>query len=497
MSDLNKTIRTRFAPSPTGFVHVGSLRTALFAFLFARHSGGVNVLRVEDTDQNRFVEGSLENMITVMKNLGVEFDEGPLLINYKIEQRGDFGPYIQSERTTLYQEHAKKLIESGKAYYCFCTVERLDELRKEQTALKKPPMYDRFCKKLSKEEIDDNLASGKTYVVRQAIPETGTTVIEDLVYGKISYENSVLDDHVLLKSDGYPTYHLAVVVDDHLMEITHVVRGEDWLPSTPKHYLLYQDFGWEAPAFAHLPLIVNPDKTKLSKRQGDVSVESFLQRGYLPEALINFMAFLGWNPKTEQEIFSMEELIAQFDLSKVNKSGAVFDYVKLDWMNSHYIRAKSNSELLELLKPYLLDYDLAQLNQDYLNAVVEIEKDRLKTLAQISDHAGFYFGEPEYNLEILVWKKADKDDAKQKLKAVKNFLAALTEADFAKDKIEEKLKTWITEQGFQTGNVLWPLRTSLTGLEKSPSPFEMLSCLYLKDGLVTINKRLDKAISTL
>ncbi|MFI5205418.1 MAG: glutamate--tRNA ligase, partial [Candidatus Paceibacterales bacterium] len=358
MTHTNQTqkIRTRFAPSPTGLVHIGSLRTALFSFLFARHNNGVHVLRVEDTDQNREVEGALENLLRVMKTMGVEFDEGFYLADDgKISDRGDFGPYLQSKRLGLYQKYAKQLVDEKKAYYCFCTEQRLEELRKEQTALKKPPMYDRHCYKLSADEVKKQLAdfeaAGKHPVIRFFIPE-GQAVVHDLIYGDITYQNAILDDQVILKSDGFPTYHLAVVVDDHLMEISHVIRGEEWIPSTPKHVLLYQALGWEPAQFAHLPLILNPDKSKLSKRQGDVSVEDFLTKGYLPAALINFAAFLGWNPKTEQEIFSLADLIAQFDLAKINKSGAVFDQNKLDWINGQYIRQISDDELVKMLIPY-------------------------------------------------------------------------------------------------------------------------------------------------
>jgi nondiscriminating glutamyl-tRNA synthetase len=503
MTDSNIKIRTRFAPSPTGFVHIGNFRTALFSFLFCRHNNGVNILRIEDTDQSRFVEGSMEYLLDVMEKLHVEYDEGVVRENGQIIQKGDHAPYIQSQRLEIYQKHAQILLDTKKAYYCFCSKERLDEVRKEQSALKHPPMYDRHCRNLSDSEIamkqDEFKSAGKTPIIRQAIPLEGETVVNDLVYGSITYDNKLLDDHVLVKADGFPTYHLAAIVDDHLMEISHVFRGEEWLPSAPKHLLLFQAFGWEAPEYAHMPLILNADKTKLSKRQGDVAVEDYLKKGYLPETLINFISLLGWNPKTEQEIFSLQELIEQFDLAKVNNSGAVFDYAKLDWMNSHYIRAKSNEELLQLLKPILeaAQIDISNYNQTYLDAVIEIEKERLKTLNQILDHASFYFSEPEYNGEMLVWKKADKEDAKEKLNAVKNWLSSLAVEDFAKDKIEEQLKSWIAEQGFQTGNVLWPLRVSLTGLEKSPSPFEMLWCLYQKDGLTTISTRIDTAISKL
>lgn len=499
-ASTNRPVRSRFAPSPTGFVHIGNFRTALFAYLFARHHKGTAILRIEDTDQNRKIEGAVENLLSILKNLGVEFDEGPYLAaQHEVEYRGGHGPYVQSQRLELYKEHALELVKQKKAYYCFCTTERLDELRKEQTALKKPPMYDRHCRNLTEDQVAQKLSENPQAVIRQAIPEDGQTVVPDLVYGDIVYKHEILDDQVLLKSDGFPTYHLAVVVDDHFMEITHVIRGEDWIPSTPKHLLLYEAFGWDKPQFAHLPLITNPDKTKLSKRQGDVAVEDFLQKGYLPEALVNFVAFLGWNPKTEQEVFTMQELIEQFDLAKVNKSGAVLDINKLDWMNGMYIRQLSEDRLLQLLKPYWQQAGIKteDYSEEFLHAVVKIEKERLKTLSQIKEDTAFYFFEPDYDPEIVVWKKADKADAVAKLTALVQKLSETDEQDFAVEKLEATIKAWIGEQGFDTGNVLWPMRVALTGLPKSPSPFEVAGCLVLNGGKDNVINRLNKAINLL
>ncbi len=500
MSTENRPIRTRFAPSPTGMVHIGSVRTALFNFLFAKKMNGVVVVRIEDTDQSRKVEGAVENMLAVMHKLGINFDEGPVVnSDGSLSEQGEFGPYVQSERLDKYKSYAQQLLDGKQAYYCFCTQERLDELRKEQMALKKPAMYDRHCKNLSAEEVAAKMAefksAGKNPVVRQAIPEEGTTVLNDLVYGEIKYDHSTIDDQVLLKSDGFPTYHLAVVVDDHEMQISHVIRGEEWLPSTPKHLLLYKAFGWEPTEYAHMPLILNPDKSKLSKRQGDVAAEEFLQKGYLPEALVNFVAFLGWNPKTEQEIFSMGELIAQFDLAKINNSGAVLDINKLDWMNGTYIRQMSSDALLDLVAPYLEQNGVQVSNypREFLIAVIEIEKERLKTLTQITEDTGFYFQQPQYEAEALVWKKADRADADSKLEALAGFLQSLDESEFTKDILEEKVKSWITEQEFDTGNVLWPFRVALTGLPKSPSPFEVAGCLALNGGKAAVISRLNKA----
>lgn len=517
MNTTSKPIRTRFAPSPTGFVHIGSLRTALFSFLYARANQGVHILRVEDTDQNRLVEGAIENLIRVMKHMGVEFDEGYYLDDQnRLSQRGDHGPYIQSERLAIYHTYIQQLLDAGKAYYCFCTEERLADLRKEQTALKKPPMYDKLCKNLSRETIADKLEAfnqkGIRPVVRFAVPSEGETVVADLIHGRITYKNSVLDDQVILKSDGFPTYHLAVVVDDHLMEVTHVIRGEEWLPSTPKHILLYQAFGWEPTQFAHLPLILNPDKSKLSKRQGDVSVEDFLKKGYLKEALVNFVAFLGWNPKTEQEIFSIEDLISQFDLSKVNKSGAVFDSNKLDWMNGKYIRTKSDSELAAVLTPYWIEAGLLEqqstdliipklhntrASQEYLDAITALEKERLKKLSEIGERTSYFFTSIDYAPELLVWKKSDKEKTKHILADLKEILIATDDSNFTTEHLEAQIKEYITTHDTDNGSVLWPLRTALTGLQASPGPYDVTRVLHLGLGKQIILDRLDLALSKL
>jgi len=494
-------IRTRFAPSPTGFVHIGSLRTALFSFLFARHSGGTNILRIEDTDQNRFMAGSLENMLKVFDQMGITFDEGPYSENNTIKQRGEFGPYIQSERKAqgLYQKYAEQLVEQKSAYYCFCSEQRLDELRKEQTALKKPPMYDRHCRNLSTEEVEKQLMefknAGKNPVIRFAIPLEGRTTIHDLVYGDITYENNLLDDQVILKSDGFPTYHLAVVIDDHFMEISHVIRGEEWIPSTPKHLLIYKALGWEPTQFAHLPLIVNADKTKLAKRQGDVSVEGYLQKGYLPQALINFIVLLGWNPKTEQEIFTLQELIEQFDLTKVHNSNAVFDLNKLDWISGQYLRAMETGELAKALIPYWKQagVETDKFPEKYLQAIAVLEKERLKKLSEIGERTGYFFAIPEYEPSLLVWKKADAADAKIKLSMLANLFEGLNETRFTKEDFEEVIKNFITEHNFDNGSVLWPLRVALTGQEKSPGPFEVASVLALGLGKQEVVNRIKLA----
>lgn len=499
-------VRTRFAPSPTGFVHIGSLRTALFSFLYARHMGGKHILRIEDTDQNRYVEGAVENLLSVMKQVKIEFDEGyQLKEDGKLEEKGEYGPYLQSQRLEKYKKYADKLISEKKAYFCFCSTERLEELRKEQVALKKPPMYDRFCKNLTQDavlaKLEEFKNKGKNPVVRFAVPEKGSTTINDLIFGEVTYEHRVLDDQILIKSDGFPTYHMAVVVDDHEMEITHVIRGDEWLPSTPKHILIYQALGWTPPLHAHLPLILNTDKSKLSKRQGDVAVEDFISKGYLPEALVNFVAFLGWNPKTEQEIFSLEELSKEFDFSKVNKSPAVFDINKLDWVNSLYLRKLDSGDLTNKLLPFWLkhwqakgiDFDKTALPHEYFEQIAMLERERLKKLSEIGERTEYFFIAPKVDPKMLVWKKSDAKDAKEKLLLLGELMNNLSEEQTTKETIEQAIRNFIQEKNFETGNVLWPMRVALTGLEKSPGPFEVASVLCFGLGKKEVVRRLSAA----
>ena len=507
---MNQKVRTRFAPSPTGYLHVGGLRTALFAYLFAKHNNGDFVLRVEDTDQARFIEGAIEKLINILNDIGLKYDEGLFVENDKIVSKGSHGPYLQSQRKDIYKEHAEKLVSEGHAYYCFCDEKRLEELRKEQEALKQPTRYDRKCRNLSKAEVQENLSKGLGYVIRQAIPIDGQTIVKDLVFKDIVWENKALDDQVLMKSDGFPTYHLAVVVDDHLMQISHVIRGEEWIPSTPKHVLLYKAFGWQAPEFAHLPLLLNKDRSKLSKRQGDVAVEDYLAKGYLKEALINFIALLGWNPKTDQEIFSMQELTEQFDLAKVNKSGSIFDVEKLNWLNNLYIRKISVADLTNLLIPYLTSANLIsvtdkkvvakngkQVSKEFLEAIAKIERERLNALSEIGERVGYFFEQPKYLPEILIWKKSDLNQTKNALKKTLEFLETLPEDVFAGTDLEAKLKEFIQASGFDNGSVLWPLRVALSGLEKSPSPFEIMAVLHLGYGKFEILQRLESALKML
>jgi nondiscriminating glutamyl-tRNA synthetase len=505
-------VRTRFAPSPTGYLHVGGLRTALFAYLYAKHHQGQFILRIEDTDQARFIEGAIEKLAEVMQEMGLHYDEGVFVEDGKLVNKGDYGPYQQSERKAIYREYADQLIKSGHAYYCFCDEKRLSELRKEQEALKQPPRYDKKCRYLSEVEVGTNLDAGKPYVIRQAIPEDGQTTIRDLVYKDIVIDNKILDDQVLLKSDGFPTYHLAVVVDDHLMQITHVIRGEEWIPSAPKHVLLYKAFNWDAPHFAHLPLLLNKDRSKLSKRQGDVAVEDYLAKGYLKEALINFVAMLGWNPKTNQEIFSMDELISQFDLTKVNKASAVFDVEKLDWINGHYLRKLTLVELAQRALPYLLKAELISRTEkedefktvtgrivklEFIEKMIALEQERLKKLSELTDRVPYFFDQPKYDPQILIWKKSNLERTRENLSGLLQTMQNLTDSDFTRENMEAKIKAFIAEKGTDNGSVLWPMRVALSGMEASPGPFEIAEVLHFGYGKYEVLQRLETALNSL
>ncbi len=503
MAEKNKSkrVRVRFAPSPTGFLHIGGLRTALYNYLFAKRNKGDFILRIEDTDRERLVLGGVENIINTLKRCGLEYDEGP-------EKGGKHGPYIQSERLPIYKKYVEELLEKGAAYYCFCTAEELAREREEQKQSELPTKYSGKCAGLIKSEVARRLLEKMPRVVRLKVPEKGTTVFNDLVYGKIEVENKNIDHQVLLKSDGYPTYHLANIVDDHLMQISHVIRGEEWLPSTPKHVLLYQAFGWESPQFAHLPLLLNPDRSKLSKRQGDVAVEDFLAKGYLPEAIINFVALLGWNPKGDQEIYELDDLIKYFDLTGINKSGAILNQEKLYWINGEYIRQKSLRELTDLCLTYFVEANLVKeefgkfliiatgeiVERSYLEAAVALERERLKRLDEIPQLAAFLFVETlDYPAGDLVWKKSNAEAAKNNLAFLLEHLMALDKKYFFKDKLEKNIKKWLEEKGLATGDVLWPMRVALSGLRASPSPFDIAEVL----GKEKTIKRITDAIKKL
>ena len=485
-------ISTRFAPSPTGFLHVGSLRTALYCYLIAKQNSGKFLLRVEDTDQKRSVEGAMPAVLDALKWAGIEPDEGVVgFENNDVVEKGDCGPYLQSKRLKIYEQHANILLEKGCAYYCFCTPERLAQVRERQEKNHEASGYDGHCRELDINEIKNNLSANVPYVVRLKMPKTGVTEFTDLIKGKVSFKNEFVDDQVLLKTDGFPTYHLAVVVDDHLMAITHVIRGDEWLSSTPKHIYLYECFGWEKPVFAHLPLLLNADKSKLSKRQGDVAVGDYIKKGYLPEALINFVAFLGWNPGDDREIFSLAELAKEFSLEKVNKSGAVFNLEKLDWYNKYYLRQLSNEQVAELVLPFFGDKikDLRLKIEDFAN-VIGLEKGRVTTLAELPEAVGFVFNLPDYLADMLIWKKSSPEEAIKILSELKDWLN--TKSVQPKNKIdwEKRVGEWIVQKSYSNGVVLWPLRVALSGQEKSPGPYEIAAVL----GKDEVLKRLEVAL---
>ena len=393
------SVKVRFAPSPTGFVHIGSLRTALYNYLFAKRMGGEYLLRVEDTDQTRLVEGAIENMLQAMKWAGVNHTEGVMLDeNGNIVQKGENGPYIQSERLDIYKKYIQELLDNGKAYYCFCTKERLDEVREKQKEAGETPRYDGHCRDLTEEEVQAKIAAGEPYVIRLRLPENHVIKFNDLVRGETEFNTNDLDDQVLIKTDGFPTYHFAVVVDDHLMEITHVIRGEEWLSSTPKHVYLYEAFGWEPTTFVHLPNILNKEKKKLSKRHGDVAVEDFKKKGYLPEGLVNYVALVGWSPEDNQEIFSMEELENAFSIDRVSKSCGVFDTEKLNWVNQHYVKDADDSYLTDLAIPFLVEAGFiteeeAETKYEFIKGMVSVLKEKLQYVKEITEHANIFFGD--------------------------------------------------------------------------------------------------------
>lgn len=477
-------IRVRFAPSPTGFLHVGGFRTALYNFLFARKNKGVFILRIEDTDKKRFVPGATENLLKTLDWAGLSFDEGP---------------YTQSERLELYQKYARELIASDQAYYCFCEPDRLEKMKEEQRSKKQAPMYDRYClNNVTEEEIQQKLKTNCPFTIRLKIPSNDKIKFTDLIRGKISIDTSTIDDQVLLKSDGFPTYHLANVVDDHLMKITHVIRGEEWLPSTPKHILLYRAFGWTLPEFAHLPLLLNPDRSKLSKRQGDVAVEDYIKKGYTKEAIINFVALLGWNPGSgsTQEIFTLPELIEQFNLSHVHKGGAVFDLQKLDWLNSEYIKKMSLDELYKKSLDFFAQKDFyrsaseEKKSEEYLKKVLTVEQDRLNNLLEVGEYDKFFFEDIKYDAELLRWKTITNEEIKSSLEKSKSVLENFSEDSWTKENLEKNL---LQAAGDRRGDLLWPLRVALTGEQKSPSPFEVAWVLGRKESCIRLIFALDKA----
>ncbi|MDD3646220.1 MAG: glutamate--tRNA ligase [Candidatus Gracilibacteria bacterium] len=486
------TVVTRFAPSPTGYVHIGSLRTVLYNYLFAKKHSGKFMLRIEDTDRTRYVEGSVENMLGVLANMGLIPDEGP-------NNPGDLGPYFQSERLDIYKKYIEQLVQEDKAYYCFCSSERLDELRKEQTELGLPTKYDKKCRYLSLEEIKEKLASGVPYTVRLKVPENKEVVFDDVIKGKVKVMSKDVDEQVLLKSDGFPTYHLANVVDDHLMGVTHVIRGDEWTPSTPKHILLYEAFGWKPPVFAHIPLLLGTDKKKLSKRTGDVAVEAYIEKGYLSEAIINYIALLGWNPKTTEEFFSMNELIERFELEQVHKAGAVFDVERLNFFNSYYLKNSSTDYLYDKLCNYLAKYSpeflekIKTFSDDYNKKVLGELKTKIKKFDEFEENTRFLYGEANIPAKDLLLNEKMKVEsigiAKIALELALDVVSS--NSDFSNiDEVRDIFIEKIKNAGLKNGQVLWPVRCALSGEQYSPGALELIYIL----GNQKSSERLEKIL---
>lgn len=476
-------IRTRFAPSPTGRMHVGNLRTALYAYLIAKHEGGDFILRIEDTDQERLVEGAVDIINRTLEETGLVHDEGP-------DKDGGCGPYVQSERQAagIYLEYAKKLIDKGEAYYCFCDKERLESL-KTTVAGKEISIYDKHCLHLSKEEVEANLAAGKPYVIRQNNPTEGTTTFEDEIYGDITVDNSELDDMILIKSDGFPTYNFANVVDDHLMGITHVVRGNEYLSSSPKYNRLYEAFGWEVPVYVHCPLITDENHQKLSKRSGHSSFEDLLEQGFLTEAVVNFVALLGWSPADNQEIMSLEELVEKFDYHHMSKSPAVFDYTKLKWMNGEYIKKLDFDTFYEKAEPYIKEV----VTKDYdLKKIAKMVQSRIEIFPDIKEHIDFFEELPEYSVDMYTHKKM-KTNAQTSLEVLTEILPVLeAQEDYSNDALYAVLCDYVAKKGCKNGYVMWPIRTAVSGKQMTPGgATELMEVLGKEESIARIKKGIE------
>lgn len=480
MNKEKKEIIVRYPPSPTGLMHIGTLRTILYNYLLAKQNDGKIILRIEDTDQSREVEGSVESLENLITWAGIEYDTGPIFQSDRVKEG-------------IYDKYANELLKSENAYRCFCSSERLNQMREEQQKNKVPTMYDGKCQKLSEEDIDKKLKNKESFVIRMMVPRNKDIEIKDIVRGKITINTNTIDDQVIIKSDGYPTYHLASVVDDHEMNITHVIRGEEWVTSTPKHILLYIAFGWKIPKFAHLPLLLNADgKKKLSKRQGDVAVEDFIAKGYTKDAIINFVALLGWNPGggSTKEIFSMEELIENFDLKKVHKSGAAVDIKRLDWMNSQYIKKMKIEELLEVVKPFFYKNFPNITNEDFIRKIAIIEQDRLKKFTDIGLENTFLFENSSIKIDKdkLRWKNSSDEETKKQLEKA---LSTLSKFNNEKDWTREKLnKVLLYKAGDNKGEFLFPLRAALTGEKYSPSPMDCAWTIGKEKTLIRIKEAL-------
>ncbi|MBP2025878.1 glutamate--tRNA ligase [Peptoniphilus stercorisuis] len=484
-------IRVRFAPSPTGFLHIGGLRTALYNYLYARKNNGKFILRIEDTDRTRYVDGAIENLIESLKWAGIDYDEGVFVEDGKIVEKGEDGPYIQSQRLDIYKKYVDELIESGKAYYCFCTKERLDSVREEQKIKGQIPRYDGLCREIPLEEAKKRIANGEEYVVRLKLPHNRDISFDDAVRGKVTINTNEMDDQVLMKSDGFPTYHMAVVVDDHLMGITDVVRGEEWLPSTPKHVYLYECFGWEAPTFVHLPTVLNKDRKKLSKRQGDVSVEDFRERGYLPEGLVNYLALVGWSPEDGEEIMEMKDLIEKFTFDRVGKAGGIFDKEKLDWVNSHYIKKYSLEEIAKLSIPYMVKSGLIteeeiKADEDKYLMLIDTVRDSLDRLEEVPEKVSFLFGDLEITEEAAI-EELKKEQVPELIKAFKEELNSVEKIDM--DFASGVMKKIQKATGIKGKNLYMPVRAAISGNVHGPE-LKNIICLLGKEEIL---KRLDEA----
>ena len=476
-------VRTRFAPSPTGYMHIGNLRTALYEYLIAKSQGGKFILRIEDTDQERQVEGAVDVIYNTMRMTGLKHDEGP-------DIGGDYGPYVQSERMGMYMDYAKELVEKGEAYYCFCTKERLESLKESNAEGAAFAKYDRHCLGLSKEEVQAKLDAGVLFVIRQKMPDSGTTTFSDVVYGDITVENTELDDQILMKADGFPTYNFANVVDDHLMHITHVVRGSEYLSSTPKYNLLYKAFGWEPPVYVHLPAVMRDAHHKLSKRHGDKSFEDLVREGYVVEAIVNYIALLGWSPSGTQEIFSLKELEENFDMAGLSKSPAIFDIKKLTWMNSEYLKAMDFDKFYALAEPKLKEA-LGDTDLD-LKKIAALLQKRLETLNDIPGLVEFFKTLPEYGTELYTHKKMKTNDeiALSSLEAALPVLENLE--DWNTTSIHDALMALVGELGIKNGQLLWPIRTALSGEPTSPGgAMELADILGKEESLRRIRKGIE------
>lgn len=476
-------LRTRYAPSPTGRMHVGNLRTALYAYLITKHEGGDFLLRIEDTDQERFVEGATEIIYRTLEKTGLIHDEGP-------DKDGGCGPYIQSERQKagIYMEYAKMLVEKGEAYYCFCTPERLNSLRTTVNG-EEIMTYDKHCLHLSKEEIEANLAAGMPFVIRQNNPTEGTTTFNDDIYGDITVDNSELDDMVLIKSDGYPTYNFANVVDDHLMGITHVVRGNEYLSSSPKYNRLYAAFGWDVPVYVHCPLITDENHKKLSKRSGHSSFEDLIEQGFVSEAIVNYVALLGWSPEDNREIFSLEELIEAFNYKNISKSPAVFDMTKLRWMNGEYLKAMDFDKFYEMAEPYIKEVITKPMD---LKKIANMVKTRIETFLDIAGHIDFFQELPEYDVAMYTHKKM-KTNSENSLALLQDVLPLLeAQEDFSNDALYATLSQYVADKGVKTGFVMWPIRTAVSGKQMTPAgATEIMEVLGKEESLARIRKGIE------